>query len=379
MKKKGIYIVTETIIPNTGASLHVSHGLKELNKVFDIELLHLSPQIQVTDSKANSVNSTPTPSQKFSRIRKTGIVGLFRDIFLLIKNHKYIYRDYNQIKSLKPDFLYIRSSYLNFSGILISKLLGISAFYEINGLQYLACKDYYSTYFLPFAKLLELFFYNRANFCFCIENSGDMMKLKKGRWMHISNGVEPYFISKFEGNEKNEGEGKIQVCHSGHFMPHYRSIDVVNSLNQIKNKSQIFLHLLGTNLAGTIKHLSEDIQYEYMGHINHSDMPNYLKKIHVAIIPPGIIYQPVRIFEYGAARCLVIAPSVPSLTHVFSDEEVIYYNPDISSDLKTKIEYVIENPLLIELYGKRLHDKILHNFTWELVYQKVIERIFLNI
>ena len=69
---------------------------------------------------------------------------------------------------------------------------------------------------------------------------------------------------------------------------------------------------------------------------------------------------PTRIFEYLAMNKPVIVPSTRGIRDYFSDDEILFFEPDNVNDLAAKIEWAIENPSQLRRLlenGRKVYEK----------------------
>ena len=163
-KAKGIYLIPESAMlkPAFGPSEHIRAGVNELNRYFVIDQVVLKNGNLNPERLENSSQRKP----KEAWGRRSRVIGLARDLKKLCVNHVNFFRYYREIKKRNADFIYERSEYLNFNGLLIAKLLKISHFYEVNWVHFLGMKQFYTSYFSPIARWLEEKAYGNSTHCF---------------------------------------------------------------------------------------------------------------------------------------------------------------------------------------------------------------------
>ncbi|MDC1276988.1 glycosyltransferase, partial [Algibacter sp.] len=165
-KKRGIYLIQEKgcLNPRSGAFQHIKMGLKHLGKDFSI-IPFLG--IKVLDISTIEL-SKPEKIDVTSPIEKKGnlIKGSLKDLLIIFKVLISVPGLYKRFKVVKPDFIYERESYLNFAGLITSKLLGIPHFYEANGLQYKSRVRYYKSFIPPLAKKIQKLQYKMSSHTF---------------------------------------------------------------------------------------------------------------------------------------------------------------------------------------------------------------------
>ena len=74
----------------------------------------------------------------------------------------------------------------------------------------------------------------------------------------------------------------------------------------------------------------------------------------------------MKIFDYGASFCAVVAPSNYNLKYWFKDE-VIFFD-GTTDGLYSILSYLMDDRMKISMYAKKLRKKIGANFTWEKIF-----------
>lgn len=194
----------------SGANHHIKIGLEQLQSKFEMELFLLFKE-HVSNSDENFVVSQPN---KYGSFLKNSI----RFPFLLIKNHIYFLKYFNMIKKSESDFIYERASFLNYNGIIISKILRKKHFYEVNSVCFNENKNQFSKVFFPFIYFLENYFVSKSDHVFFVDDlkrflqkdafifrGSEQLQLSKSEIDANSNIVMDFFSNKnqLENLKKN--------------------------------------------------------------------------------------------------------------------------------------------------------------------------------
>ena len=117
------------MVPETGAFNHITSGIRELSKHFDLITLLPDKVKEINSSKLNNF------SKKINWYQKSGFWGMLRDTRDFINNWNQSKRIKKRLKNLDCKLAYIRVQ--GFHPLpLILKNCGISVFLEANGLQF---------------------------------------------------------------------------------------------------------------------------------------------------------------------------------------------------------------------------------------------------
>ncbi|MUU77871.1 glycosyltransferase [Winogradskyella endarachnes] len=371
LNTRGIYLIQEKgcLNPNTGAFQHISMGLRQLSNNFEIELFLNSKQIDLTDYTKQENVKQQDKTTKPKKIKGL-IYGTIKDLQIFFTNLSKTRSLIKSFKAKNPKFIYERVSYLDFSGLIACKYLKIPHFYEANGFQYKGRRRYYKSLFVGIAKILEKMVYRMSNHVFFVGSYGDFWKIDKNNWTNVENGIEKDFIIDFKEKEISEKDF-IDICFVGRLMDHQKINVFVEALSIFNSKSQIRINLVGSGLAcveSEIKNL--DIQVVNHGFVSRSNIVTLLSNFDIAIISGSNPFQScMKLFDYGAAGCAVIAPDIHNLKLWFR-EELFFFNGS-SEDLSKKLDILVKNKNnLIQFYGKNLNVKVRNSFTWETIFNQ---------
>lgn len=362
MEKKAIYLIQESgcLNPYSGAFHHISMGLKELSKYFIIKLYLNSSSVELADY-VKKINPDENKKEIIKKVRQRGyIYGTLKDIHIFISNLKSVPKLIKLFKSENVDFIYERASYLNYSGLIACLYLGIPHFYESNGLQFQSRINYYKSFFNSLAKRLEKMFYSFSSHTFFVGTYGDYWNMNKNNWSNVENGIESNLVLKINNKTKEV----YDVCFVGRYMSHQRLDILVDSLINFENKNLVRVNLIGTGLE-KIENKLININVNVMNHgfVKRTQLVDLINGFDIAVIPGFPEYQScMKLFDYGAAGCAVLAPNTYNLNYWFSNE-LLFFDGS-SNDLQSKLNLLIGNDKLINELSSRLNNKISSEFTW---------------
>ncbi|MAX70023.1 MAG: hypothetical protein CMC76_02835 [Flavobacteriaceae bacterium] len=375
-KPKGVYLIQEKgcLNPQTGAYQHISMGAKHLASSFNIKVYLGLKQISLNSFEQYNNQKTKSSLSKKNKIKGV-LYGTLKDIQILFKN---LFKTYKLIKSLKtvsPQFVYERVSYLDFSGLLACKYLRIPHFYEANGFQYRGRKRYYKSVFIKISKFLEKKSYTISNHVFFVGSYGDYWGIKKKNWTNVENGIEEHLIINSEQKEI-ENKDVFDICFVGRLMDHQKIGVFVQALSITQCKSQIRINLIGSGLDGIEADIKKlNIKVVNHGFVDRDNIVKLLSDFDLAIISGSNSYQScMKLFDYAAAGCAVIAPDIHNLKLWFSDELLFF--DGTSKGLSQLLEDLVNNENnKIKSFGKKLNMKVKKDFTWKEMFNKKSEII----
>jgi len=364
-KFKGIYLIQEQgcLNPYSGAFHHISMGLQELSKYFDIRLFLNSVPISLADY-TEKTNPEQKRSEKIKKVKHRGYVyGTVKDIRILIKNLRDIPKLYSCIRIQKLSFVYERIAYLDFAGLIVCKVLRIPHCYEVNGIMFKTRDIYYKSLFKPLAKFLEKRAYKASNHNFFVGSYGNYWKLNSANWTNVENGIESKYVS--DSKVEKTLTGKLEFCFVGRYAKHQNIECLVEAINYIKHKRAMRIHLIGTGLESIAKNISEkEVEVIMHGYLTSEPLLKVLNQCDVGLICGTPPYQScMKLHDYALSSCLVLAPMVDNLKTRFANS-ILFFDDDDANDLGAKINQVIDDPSLVRIYGKLIHEEIITNYTW---------------
>lgn len=365
-RRKGIYFVTEAscLIPGSGAYIHIQAGLKELAKEFDIQL-YSSGQPQVA-SRVTTQQSRVPRNIPFKKFLKGG--------YLLIKNNITFFRDYRNIKRLRPEFLFERAGYLSYKGLLIAWLLKIPHLYEVNGILWKDNEEYFSKKWNTIARTLESYLICKSDFIFFVGGVGEYYNMPKARMLSIQNGIESEFLEPFYNHEKTFSDGKIHIVFIGHAMPHHRLELFSEASKKIDNPNRFHIHLVGRSMIDYEKQFNPEIEVSHYGVLSHSEIQELLSQCHVGVIPYLRDYfSNVKAFMYAAAKVLIVMPLIGNFKNVFNENQITVFENESIDDFARALNSITHDMILEK--GPMVFNLVETKYTWDKIFTQVIAQI----
>lgn len=370
-KLKGLYVIGESgaLYPSTGASHHIKVGIEQLGREFDIEkvLFCKPPKITHEEENGNSVESQP--------IRHTAVRRFLKWIYLLVSNHISFFRYYRLIKSGKPAFIYERASYLNYNGLLISRLMKIPHFYEVNGILANDNAKYFPSICNRWSFSFEKRAYNASLFGFYVGGLNRYFNVPDKKYLTIQNGVDAKFPEQFV-KRRNVINNKVEIVFIGSAMDHHRLDLLAEAINGVNNPSTFRLSLVGFGLDKMEKLLNPDIERKYYGSLSHEEIAKLITNFNLAIVPHALDYfSHVKVFMYGAAKLLLVLPRTINFKDIFNDSEVVFVENGNTTEITAILNQLEAQPERFEQAGNNIYQKIIDNYTWEKIYGQVSQKI----
>ena len=109
-------------------------------------------------------------------------------------------------------------------------------------------------------------------------------------------------------------------------------------------------------------------QLEFLGHLPHAQVALALQSACIAVLPnrdepDSRFTSPIKLFEYMAAGCAVVASDLPALHDVLSEEDAIWTRAGDPSALAVAISTLVKDPERARRLGASVREKA-RNYTW---------------
>ncbi len=114
----------------------------------------------------------------------------------------------------------------------------------------------------------------------------------------------------------------------------------------------------------------------FAGHLPHTETLKALSAACIAVLPnraePNSLWSsPLKLFEYMAAGCAVVAADLPSMREVLAEDEAVWAAPGDPEALAAGIRRLVKHPEQARRMGERLRQRA-KNYTWEARTEKLI-------
>jgi len=182
---------------------------------------------------------------------------------------------------------------------------------------------------------------------------------------------------------ENKGRKGFTLMYHGLIVERHGLDLAVQAIAKLKQKIPgIELHLYGepTEYLQKILELAETLgvkdSIRFHGFKALDEIAHDISKADLGLIPNRLsvftqINFPTRIFEYLAMNKPVIVPSTRGIRDYFSDNDILYFEPNNADDLAAKIEWAHENPSELQRLmenGRQVYEKN----RWELEQKKFL-------
>ncbi len=113
---------------------------------------------------------------------------------------------------------------------------------------------------------------------------------------------------------------------------------------------------------------AEGARLRFTGRLSHEQTLARLSGSCIAVLPnradpDSAFTSPIKLFEYMAAGCAVVASDLPSIREILDEEEAAWFNPGDAGSLANAIASLARDPERAQRMGERVREKS-RRFTW---------------
>lgn len=284
-------------------------------------------------------------------------------------------RLYQAIKEFQPDVIYERYNLYQPVGVMLAKRFNIPIMLEVNAPLKKEREEYYGDLGLPkVAAWTERYAWKNADMVLPVSDVlADFVRAEgvpEDRITVIHNGVREDVLEGFRLKDTALGD-TITIGFSG-FMHLTCGVEwAIETIAEL-NDPRLKLLCVGDgnvlqSLKDKAKSLGVEEQVEFTGLVERSDIFDYVKRFDVALQPDVTDYaSPLKMFEYMAAKSLIVAPGKPNIREILSDECAVLFEPGKPESFKQALldalDNITERNAMRERVYQQMWDK---GFTWD--------------
>jgi len=290
------------------------------------------------------------------------------------------------ILKFKPEFIYERYNLYQPVGVIIARLFRLPILLEVNA-PLVQERARYSGLALPrFAKMIENFTWRNATYVLPVtqvlaEHLVDA-KVKRARIVVIPNGINQKVLDELDRTSKTRKQKTdIVIGFTGFINPWHKLDRALDAIAKIGNKGIKFICVgegdIRADLEAQARHLGISDQVTFTGLVTRDKVFDYVSQFDIALQPSVTEYaSPLKLFEYLACGALVVAPDMPNIREILSEDNAILFDPNVEDDFRDKLVNALEN---IEGYSEirqAAREAIeLQELTWQSNANRVINLI----
>jgi glycosyltransferase involved in cell wall biosynthesis len=362
------YIVTERgcLDPTTGANQHIRMGMRELAK--HAELIPFLPAVpNSTASEAPKVANKPA---WFRRLSTSGVWGAARDLRDFGRNSVNGWKLAKVIKSAGCEAAYVRVEAMQPISLFL-RWRKIKVFLEANGLQHISRKSRFRSWLSWSYRPFEKYIYRKADHIFFVGSYGQYWHLDSDYWTEVENGVEP---EMFQTRKAIVGAQRpIKLVLLARLVAHHNGILISKAIRKLEPaiRSQIEVHLVGSGFEKLKEELLPLCQIKDHGFVDRNNIGSLLQQMDIGLIPDGPAYaSQMKLLDYAANGCLVLAPDLLHLKNFYSGKGVLFFSQKDSTSLAKKIELLVDGDISADRMARELQQHICGTYTWDSIFAR---------
>jgi glycosyltransferase involved in cell wall biosynthesis len=113
----------------------------------------------------------------------------------------------------------------------------------------------------------------------------------------------------------------------------------------------------------------------FLGLVPHEDVPALVSEFAIALQPRVNDYSsPLKVFEYMAAGCAIVAPDQPNIREILTDGvTALLFDPSDPDAMWDSVRRLAIDPALRQRLGSAARHKALNSYTWVGNARRVVE------
>jgi len=350
--------------------------------------VHIEELVAAFEKLDHSVTMTKSARDKVQKIgNKNKIISFFKkyipvevyELAELAYSLVEFWRLRRDLLDLKPHVLYQRYNLFMLSGLLLKKVYGIPFFLEVNSPLLEERSQYNRLKLRRLARWTQEQAWRGADMTFPVSKA--LAKYLRGagvpdeRITVMHNGInEDRFYKDFDRSAEKAKLGlqnRIVLGFSG-FIHEWHRLDMV--LDAMAQATHFPIHLIvvgdGTprpQLEAKAKQLGLSDRLTFTGVVERKLMPAYISTFDIAIQSGVTDYaSPLKLFEYMALECAIVAPRSPSIEEILTDNhDALLFTPNNSESLTAQImKLCASEELRLRLGAGAKQTLIEQDYTW---------------
>lgn len=292
------------------------------------------------------------------------------------------------VRQHRPDCLYERYNLFLPSGVWIKRRFGLPMLLEVNSPLLDERRQYGGLALVKLARWSERFAWREADRVLPVtEVLADRIRkegVSESNIVVIPNGVD---LARFNPTDRDRAkrqfgvQGRLVLGFTG-FLREWHGLDrVVEFIADRRRDLSCHLMIVGEGPArSALEKLARERcvqdRFTFTGVVDRHRVADYVAAFDVALQPAVVSYaSPLKLFEYMAMGCAIVAPASPNIQEILTDQEnALLFTPGDTQAFADAVEKVCQNSQLRKSIGQRAMDTIVtRGFTWENNARRVAE------
>lgn len=314
--------------------------------------------------------------------------GTLKDVQYRVHDRSLTSRFLKTVLTFRPDLIYDFNFYLHKVSVIWAKKLKVPLIVEISGPELEVRYSDEQSFLQGYGGRFESAKYRQAD---QIVSASEPLKeflvqkgIPKSKIQVIPNWVDldEFNKEKIHGEEvrrKFALENHFVIGFVGVFSPWYSLESLLEAFAELRREfPKLALLLVGDGvLREKLEKLSRDRQIagqiRITGFIPRHEVPSHIAAMDLAVIPNHQWWcSPLKLLEYGAMGKPVIAPQVPSITSIISQEEALLIPGPSQERLLRAIPQLLQSSSLRRELGENLFQKVKTGYSVPAIEKKFL-------
>lgn len=354
-----------------GQFVHMTELTRALRKAGH-EVLIVGPHL----SEGSSLGQTSGLINRLKRLLPAALYEVLEFLYSVVA----LWRLARAAIAFKPDAIYERYNLHLHAGRFVARALGVPLLLEVNAPLTVERGAYGGLKLKRFAAWSDRQIWRGADYVLPVTDTLASYVRAAGvleeRIVVIPNGVD---LKMYPGGAERDAAkarlglddlivlGFVGFVRDWHGLP--QIIDFVSERRDLP----LYLLIVGdgldrARLEARISELDIGERARITGFVPRADVPDYIAAFDIALQPAVTAWaSPLKLFEYLAAGCAVIAPDAPNIREVLSHERnALLFDPADAGELVESLRRLCDDASLRERLGGQARRLVIeHPYTWE--------------
>ncbi|MGE0224410.1 MAG: glycosyltransferase family 4 protein [Acetobacteraceae bacterium] len=299
-----------------------------------------------------------------------GMAGELAEIAYNVPTYLRLRREW---KAFRPDFVYERYNLYFLAGALLARWNGAALFLEVNSPLAEERSRFGGLKLRRLALALERFTWKSARRVLPVTQVLGEMMVARGvspqRMSVVPNGI---VLSRFPPRTERRVNDDVTLGFVGFVRDWHRLDTVIDALAQAHDGQRLRLTVVGDgpvrlDLEQQAAALGVQDRVHFTGLVPHQEVADHVRSFDIALQPAVTPYaSPLKIFDYMAAGCAIVAPDQPNIREILRHEDTaLLFDPANHATQWDAIQRLARDTPLRQALGRAARAELeRRNYTW---------------
>ena len=252
----------------------------------------------------------------------------------------------------KPDFIYERYNLYQPMGVLVAMFFKIPLLLEVNAPLVDERIKYSGLSLMRLARIVENFTWRKASIVLPVTQVLADIIIDSGvsreKIVVIHNGIDNNLLDSVFKNKKTNNDNNIIIGFVGFINKWHRLDLAIKAISDFPDKNIRLVCVGDGDIKPELEELAKLLHVEdrviFTGLKSRKEVFFHIRDFDIALQPSVTPYaSPLKLFEYLASGCLIIAPRTDNICEVLNDKNALLFEPENFDDFLDKLHSSIEN------------------------------------